>query len=94
MKGDKLTDVDVDNRLKNLYGISLYDMGPDAYVGDLKIPVLYSQAQADNLTTDNDIKSIYDGTTSEKHLEWIEGHKPNFGGEYENRTDGYLYWTH
>jgi hypothetical protein len=41
-QAEKLTSDDVDNRLKNLHEISLYDMGPDAYLADLQVPVFYS----------------------------------------------------
>ena len=33
---------DIDARLKNKSGFSLFDMSPDCFIKDLKVPIMYS----------------------------------------------------
>ena len=41
-KCDKLYEADVGAHLQNKFGFQLSEMGPDAFIKDIKIPIMYS----------------------------------------------------
>ena len=90
---EELFEVDIDARLQNNFGFSLSEMGPDAFIKDIKIPVMYSQCRGDMMASATDVKTMHENTQvsyDKKIMHWIDGPKP-FGqeGEYKTRFDGF-----
>ena len=75
---------EVDQAIKELADIGLYDMSPMGSLKDLKVPVLYSQVREDVLTDPADLEAIVANTPTEAEMLWIEGPL--------NRFDGYNYY--
>lgn len=71
---------DVDRAIQEAAGISLNDMAPGRYLGDLRVPVLYAQVREDVLTAPADVQAIHDATPTESELVWIEGPLNRFDG--------------
>ncbi|MBN2531370.1 MAG: hypothetical protein JXB88_00690 [Spirochaetales bacterium] len=61
-------------------GHSLQDMSPLAYVGNIRVPVLYVQVKDDPWTEPGDVESFYEKTRAPKELLWIEDKKHRFEG--------------
>lgn len=93
MGGKEVTERDMDARLINQCGFSLYDLSPNSFLKDIRKPILYSQVKGDAMTHPSDMQNIYDMTPGEKCIHWIDGKKANGIGEYGTRADGYNYWS-
>ena len=68
----------VDKYMIENKGLSLYDASPKKYVKDLKVPVMYVKLKNEMLTRPEDTQELYDNTTSEKELLWLDEEQPRF----------------
>jgi hypothetical protein len=93
MGGKEVSERDVDARLCNKFGFSLYDLSPNSFLKDICKPIMYSQVRRDAMTSPTDVQCIYDMTPGEKCIQWIDGKKASGTGEYCKRADGYNYWS-
>lgn len=59
-------------------GLPFDEMSPLSYIDGLYIPTFYAQAKSDKWTDINYVQSLYDATTSEKEIFWLEGDKHRF----------------